>query len=176
MLKLKECLNKSDYLNHKYHVKRALYLSYLGARLNERGDTVHVSWPDGNLLLPVLEITIGASSDKQNAGTGHVKIRLHFTPPENFFELRRFHPDTNNVRFKQFFNCSSEQEDDIVFSTPNYNQTILLDLLMLQNHKFIKSVLPSACGIINSNNICEAIKLLKIWLEKRYLNQVCQFR
>ena len=92
-----------DYLNHKYHVKRALYLAYIAGKLKESGlvEEMHFTQGCGNPLKPVLEV-----KPKEKLGK-RVLIVVHLSPPVGAFKLVRFSPEKNNVRPNWYF-----KEDD----------------------------------------------------------------
>jgi U3 small nucleolar RNA-associated protein 22 len=96
-----------DYLNHKYHVKRALYLAYIAGKLQESGlvEEVHFSQSCGNPLKPVLEV-----KPKEKLGK-RVLIVVHLSPPADAFKLTRFSPEKNNVRPNWYFKENGRVEE-----------------------------------------------------------------
>ncbi|CAG7831450.1 unnamed protein product [Allacma fusca] len=152
----KECLHKSDLLNHKYHIKRALYLAYLAQKLTEcEYDELYYSCPDGNPLKPVLDIRVDED----------IRVRLHLVPPKDLFKLVRLSPDKNNLRFNSYYGLEELSETESASQpTPSYNSSIAVDILL----KCIDEAI--SLKISNCQAIKEAIVLLKIWMQQRYIN------
>lgn len=91
-------LMKSDNLNHKYHVKRAIYLGYVAKQLVERGgeeDAVNVTFTlaNGDPLKPVVRVEVMEG----------VTVLIRAVPPKGFFRLSKLACDRNNVRYEHFF-------------------------------------------------------------------------
>jgi U3 small nucleolar RNA-associated protein 22 len=88
-----------DYLNHRYHVKRALYLVYIAGRLqgSDLVEDVHFTQSCNNPLKPVLEVKPKGKLGKR------VVIVVHLTSSAGVFKLSRFSPEKNNVRPKWYF-------------------------------------------------------------------------
>jgi Nrap protein. len=88
-----------DYLNHKYHVKRALYLAYIAGKLQESGlvEEMHFTQGCGNPLKPVLDVKPKGKLGKR------VLIVVHLSLPVGAFKLTRFSPEKNNVRPNWYF-------------------------------------------------------------------------
>lgn len=155
------CFDMKDYLNHKYHVKRALYLAYIAGKLQESGlvEEVHFSQSCGNPLKPVLEV-----KPKEKLGK-RVLIVVHLSPPADAFKLTRFSPEKNNVRPNWYFKENGRVEEESLSPTPHYNSSILQDLVMDANEEYRATVLES------HPNLKDGILLLKVWLKQRGLDQ-----
>ncbi|CAL8143169.1 unnamed protein product [Orchesella dallaii] len=148
-----EYLLKSDYKNHRYHIKRAIYLGFLAKKLKKRGDQVTFSLVNGEVLKPVLKVTLNKT-----------QILIHAVPPKNFFKMQKLSCDKNNLRYEHFFE-KERPEDEPETSTQNYNATILQDSLAWKVHEEESTFLEGKPHCQN------AIKLLKIWLTQRGLAQ-----
>mgnify|MGYP002716448093 CR=1 FL=1 len=179
---------KEDYLNCKYHRKRALYMCEFIHQLQEFPDLIesfNFISDELDSLKPGIEITPVGKLNK------HVSIFLHFCPPKDTFKLNRFSPGKNNVRVKWFFNETENKTGKKLnysrfriefyflnyslsnfffflitdlFPTPFYNSTILADLIIEDNMNYLKETL------LMNNNIKDGILLLKIWLKQRELD------
>lgn len=86
-----EFYRKKDFLNHRYHIKRAIYLAYLARLLSERGDVVQFTLQQGNPTKPALLITCS-----------HFKVKI-ITSVSKLFKASRFSPTINNLRFNHYF-------------------------------------------------------------------------
>ena len=83
-------------MNHKYHVKRSLYLLGLAEKLRKKNyPELGLIFPSGNFIKPVVEIKLK-----------DFKVRLHCAPPKDFFKQSRLLPDKNNLRFNNFYGSS----------------------------------------------------------------------
>lgn len=142
---------KEDYLNGIYHQKRAIYLCFIGNKLRKEPNfikEVKFALFMNDPQKPILEI-------KPRGKLSKITILIHLTTHENTFKLNRFVPWTNNVRGE-----SSE-----LLPTPHYNTSILRDLTAKKNEDFLKKSLNS------HQSVLDGIKLLKIWLQQRGLDQ-----
>jgi U3 small nucleolar RNA-associated protein 22 len=108
VLRMKTCcfvdlqtfLNKSDFLNHKYHVKRAIYLAYLAKKLSGKfKEQISFGLDGGNPLRPVLEI-----QEKE------FRVQISAVPPPDFFKVQRFTQEKNNLRYHHFFGKSLPED------------------------------------------------------------------
>lgn len=101
------CFDVKDYLNHKYHVKRALYLAYIAGKLQESElvEEMRFSQSCGNPLKPVLEVKPKGKLGKQ------VVVLVHLTSPAGVFKLSRFSPEKNNVRPNWYFKENGRVEE-----------------------------------------------------------------
>lgn len=151
-----ECFEKDNYMNMIYHKKKATYLSYLALKLQafEQIKEIKFSFFKDNPLCPVLEIAHTSRFHK------HVKFYLHITSEINTFKLNRFLPSTSNIRTTLFNDNNSIEE---IIPTPNYNSSILSDLVLMSNQEFLINTLSG------HSNIRDAIVLLKLWLRSKGL-------
>lgn len=98
-LHFQTCFDVKDYLNHKYHMKRALYLACIAGKLqgSELVEEMHFSQSCDNPLKPVLEVKPKGKLGKR------VVVIVHLTSPAGVFKLSRFSPEKNNVRPNWYF-------------------------------------------------------------------------
>ncbi|XP_033607618.1 nucleolar protein 6 isoform X3 [Cryptotermes secundus] len=155
------CFDVKDYLNHKYHVKRALYLAYIAGKLQESElvEEMQFSQSCGNPLKPVLEVKPKGKLGKR------VIILVHLTSPAGVFKLSRFSPEKNNVRPNWYFKENERVEEESLSPTPHYNCSILKDLVLAANEDYRTNILE------NNPNLKDGILLLKVWLKQRGLDQ-----
>ncbi|GIY22546.1 nucleolar protein 6 [Caerostris darwini] len=153
----KACWSGMDFLNQRYHRKRALYLSFIANSLLE-SDIIHnlkFKYQNECYLKPVLLIQ---PKDLE------ITVCLTAYPASNAFKLSRFLPSKNNVRFSWYFENTEDAEQSSMepVATPYYNASILSDLLLPQLNEYLKSN-------INSQNVKEGLILLKLWCFQRGL-------
>lgn len=154
----KACFHHSDYLNHRYHRKRAMYLLCLAHHLQKNyliGE-LKFTYFHGDHLKPVLLVKPNGKLAK--------KCTLSIFPylPHDFFKVNRFLPCRNNVRPTWFFKENEVTEN---VATPRYNSSILFDMIIEQSSQYIKTVIGDSSGIR------DGIILLKVWARQRYLDQ-----
>lgn len=93
----KSCFHEKDYLNHRYHVKRALYLVVLEKHLCQCSAIKAVDW--GSFLedarKPVLVLQPGPS---ERGATSKFVICIIPTISEEVFDTNKLVPLRNNVR------------------------------------------------------------------------------
>lgn len=156
----KECMQQKDFLNQRYLRKRAAYLAYVAHYIKSHGDISNImfSFFMENHQKPVLLITPSGKLAK------HVTIRCHICPATDSLKHDRFHPTKSNVRVSWFSGIDSE--DSVLRPTPHYNSLILADMLFIHHREHIRTALLN-----DSEEICNAIKLLKIWIQQRELEQ-----
>eukprot|EP00058_Branchiostoma_floridae_P009064 XP_002594552.1 hypothetical protein BRAFLDRAFT_279825 [Branchiostoma floridae] len=150
----KECLQAKDYLNHRYHRKRALYLACLAASLDKQDlfTSVMFTFFHQDCNKPVILLKPSGKAGK------HYTIRLHACPPEGFFKPSRFHPDKNNIRSDWYMGKDSEPP------TPHYNSSILVDMTMAEHLHHLFSLSADFPAMR------EGLVLLKVWLHQRELD------
>ncbi|XP_035900786.1 nucleolar protein 6 [Anopheles stephensi] len=163
-----KCLHKEDYLNLRYHYKRAHYLCTIAQQLLQQSareekiaSTVRFEPLKGDRLKPVLVII---PADETFAKKVHFK--LHAVADATSFPKKRFLPHRNNVRpsmIGQGVEPDSTEEYEN-FPTPHYNTSILYDVRLAKNAELLES-------IIQSESIREAIILLKVWIRQRHFDR-----
>lgn len=90
-------LAKSDTLNHRYHIKRAIYLAFLALKMEERGDVVNFTFVNGEYLKPVISLRVSK-----------VEVLIHAVPPSEYFKVQKLSCERNNLRYAYFFNEKAE--------------------------------------------------------------------
>ncbi|XP_058446148.1 nucleolar protein 6 [Malaya genurostris] len=156
-----KCFRNEDYLNMRYHYKRAHFLCHLADGLTKQSKYPLVAKVNfvslkGDVLKPVLEVT---PADEKFAK--RVRFIIHAATVAKF-SPKRFLPEKNNVRPAMI--GEETQLDSALCPTPHYNSSILYDLCLLKNQEFLESVLQS-------DHVRQAIILLKIWLHQRQFDE-----
>lgn len=149
-------LQKLDYQNYRYTKKRALYLSWLAANIDE--ELAESRKFVGDAWIPILQLTPTGKMGKR------VKVHVHLAAEEGSFKLNRFLPEKNSVRPQWYFDDENIAEDQSLVPTPHYNSIVLRDLTMSRVNK------ASAEIVGEYPNIRDGIILLKIWLRQRQCN------
>lgn len=101
---------KEDFLNCRYHRKRALYLCELVHHLQLLPDLVeNISFVNEEVdsLKPRIEITPVGKINK------HILIVIYLCPEKGTFKLNRFSPNKSNVRKKWFFKENEAEKGKI---------------------------------------------------------------
>lgn len=113
-------LLKSDYMNHKYHVKRAIYLGVVAKMLMDRGDSmVEFSMANGDPLKPVIKVDVNG-----------VSVMIRAVMPQNYFKLSKLACDRNNLRFEHFFEKPKPEDGE------NIEHTFISYLCVMKCLKF----------------------------------------
>lgn len=154
-----ETYTKNDSINYKYHKKRAAYLACIASHLSKL-DTIEdlqYSYVNSCETKPVLDFKpVGKLGN-------HLSVRIHLVCESDAYKLHRFSPDRNNLREAWLFKEDSENITEIGPPTPYYNSSVLADLTASRNQEFLNEFLPK------SENLKQAVVLLKIWLRQRNL-------
>ncbi|KAL1469435.1 hypothetical protein MTO96_025044 [Rhipicephalus appendiculatus] len=155
-----ECFEKTDFLNQRYHVKRALYLAVIASRLrkSELVEEMAFGTHRGDVAAPTLLLRPSGQAGK------HFRVRLLPYPCAEQFKESRFVPARSNLRASWFFKDNSSGISDELPS-PQYNASVLADMRMVANAKFLTEKLAQAPALV------DATRLLKVWLRKRHLDQ-----
>ncbi|XP_071450181.1 nucleolar protein 6 [Hetaerina americana] len=156
-----KCFQRSDSLNHKYSYKRALYLTYVASKLQDSMlvEDMRFQYSYDNPLRPLLNVKPVGKLGK------HVTVVIHAAPPSTCFKHYLFSPSRSNVRNNCDITEESSKETECDHSTPYYNSSILIDLTVHDNEKVLNEAL------LNNQNLKDGIKLLKIWLHQRELDE-----
>lgn len=160
----KSIFYKDDYLNDRYHCKRALYLAHLASKLRDSSWVENLKYKlmrESNMK-PVLTFLPSCKFNK------HINVILHIGVEDGIFKLNRFSPSRNNVRENWRFR-KSDLENTLSTPTPIYNNAILIDLTYDTNNKVLFD------SINNCENIKQGIILLKIWLKQRQIYKFSGF-
>ncbi|CAF3563201.1 unnamed protein product [Adineta steineri] len=146
------CIHKKDYLNNEYIEKRAIYLCYLAKKLQYLLEFSHLN--DTTLNQAVLIV-------KPNE-TSSFAIRILLAPEKDYFNEKRLLPTSSNLRWNWFNDIKEENEP--FYATPNYNSLVLFDCRYRETSDYLNKIFSS------SNELCNGLKLFKIWLEQRQLS------
>uniref|UniRef100_A0A182UAY7 Nucleolar protein 6 n=1 Tax=Anopheles melas TaxID=34690 RepID=A0A182UAY7_9DIPT len=162
-----KCLHKEDYLNLRYHCKRAHYLCTIAERLLQQAgndkvvSNIRFEPLKGDHTKPVL---VMEPADERFARKVH--FQLHVVADSSKFPKKRFLPHRNNVRPTmiggQAETVSTEEYENL--PTPHYNTSILYDVRLVKNVELLES-------IIQSESVREAIVLLKVWIRQRHFDR-----
>ncbi|CAF0827834.1 unnamed protein product [Rotaria sordida] len=147
------CIHKKDYLNNEYIEKRAIYLCYMAKKLKYSLEFTHLN--DTTLNQAVLLVKPNEKSS--------FAIRILLAPEQDYFNEKRLLPTSSNLRWK-WFNDTNEDEIETYYSTPNYNSSILFDCRYRSTSDYLNEL------FLSSNELCNGLKLFKIWLEQRQLS------
>lgn len=158
----KKMFQKMDYLNQRYHKKRAMYLCHIANKLQkskiiEKLEFFH----KGDILKPLLKITPLGNLSK------HISIIVHLTCEEDSFKLNRFNPSKSNVR-KNWFTGDGSEDSETGEATPRYNFSVLQDLARSENEALRLSVFDK------NQNLKDGLILLNIWLKQRQFDASCR--
>ncbi|CAH9146997.1 unnamed protein product [Cuscuta epithymum] len=146
----KECFHEKDYLNHRYHAKRYLYLCKIKKHLNVFPQFENLSWSSfqNEARKPILVFCPAA---KLVRDTGFV-VRI-IPMATSLFNPSKLRLERNNIR--------SLNQGGILQATPKYNSSILEDLFMESNAAFIKNTFSEW------TELKDALTLLKVWARQR---------
>ncbi|ONK76147.1 uncharacterized protein A4U43_C03F24440 [Asparagus officinalis] len=146
----KECFYEKDYLNHRYHAKRCLFLRVIERNLKSSSFVRKIEWSSfqSEARKPVLKVypalEIAELSD----------VFIKIIPSATFlFDETKLSLSRNNVRA---FN-----EGDTARATPKYNSSILEDLFLEENTEFIQT------SFHEWKSMQDALILLKVWARNR---------
>ncbi|XP_041980479.1 nucleolar protein 6 [Aricia agestis] len=151
-----EVYTKNDSINYKYHLKRAAYIAYVVNHLKtldiieELNYTVNTSETK-----PIIKI-------KPKGKLSNITVHVNFVCDTETYKLHRFSPSRNNLRETWLFGGESK-ENELGPPTPYYNSSILADVTAETNLKYLNDTLS------NSENLKQAVVLLKIWVKQRKL-------
>lgn len=152
----KEYFIERDFLNYRYFLKRILYISNVCAKIMKKNDyQYYFTSENSSIYKPDLIL-------KKN-DNDLLSIRLRFIPEEGVFKLHRFNPNRSNIRKNWFFNLNDTNEIENSLN-PHYNYDVLSDLRSIEMNNTLKKH-------IHSDGLRDGLKLLKLWLHQRRLNQ-----
>lgn len=146
----KECFHEKDYLNHRYHAKRCLYLCVIKKHLKSSPSFDKVEWSamQNEARKPVLVVYPAVKSVE--APGFFVRI---IPTAASLFNIAKLNLKRNNVRA---FN-----QDGIPRATPKYNSSILEDMFLEDNAEYVEKT------ISRWKELGEALILLKVWARQR---------
>ncbi|XP_022126367.2 nucleolar protein 6 [Pieris rapae] len=154
-----ETYTKNDSINYRFHKKRAAYLAFIASYLQKTNlvEELKYSWCNMCVTKPVIDL-------KPSGKLGnYLTVRLNLVCEEEAYKLHRFSPGRNNLRESWLLTEKQENVTEVGPPTPYYNCSVLSDLTANINNNFVKETLS------NSENLKQAIILLKIWLRQRKL-------
>ncbi|XP_046966529.1 nucleolar protein 6 [Vanessa cardui] len=155
-----ETYTKNDSINYKYHKKRAAYLAYIASYLTQTDiiEELKYSFLNGCETKPTIDI-------KPSGKLGnHLSMRLNLVCEAEAYKFHRFSPSRNNLRESWLYSTENQENvSEIGPPTPYYNSSVLCDLTASFNQDFLKEIL------MNSENLKQAVVLLKIWIKQRTL-------
>uniref|UniRef100_A0A0E0F9V8 Nucleolar protein 6 n=1 Tax=Oryza meridionalis TaxID=40149 RepID=A0A0E0F9V8_9ORYZ len=145
----KECFHEKDFLNHRYHAKRCLYLHVIEKSLRSSPLIQKISWSTflDEARKPVLHYFTVAAKEIAELHGFYVRI----IPTASFlFNVSKMNLSTRN-------NVRAYTKDGINLPTPKYNCSILEDMFLEENVEFISS------SVADWKALQEALVLLKVW-------------
>lgn len=148
----KACFHEKDFLNHRYHAKRCLYLLVIKKHLNSCSVVKNIKWStfQDDARKPILIIHPGEMDN--DTGNDFV-IRIIPTVLAGVFDFSKLAPGRNNVR--------DFQQGGIAQPTPYYNESILEDMFLEDHSALLKK------NLSGSKTFVEALLLLKVWARQR---------
>ncbi|XP_072992362.1 uncharacterized protein [Typha latifolia] len=146
----KECFHEKDYLNHRYHAKRCLYLCVIERSLKSLPSVRKIKWASFQnearkpvlLVFPVTKLA--------ELSEFHIRVIPDST---SVFDVGKLSLTRNNVRA---FN-----QGGVTMATPKYNSSILEDMFLVENAEFVKKAFQ------DWKSLEEAFVLLKVWARQR---------
>uniref|UniRef100_A0A0E0RE93 Uncharacterized protein n=1 Tax=Oryza rufipogon TaxID=4529 RepID=A0A0E0RE93_ORYRU len=145
----KECFHEKDFLNHRYHAKRCLYLHVIEKSLRSSPLIQKISWSTflDEARKPILHYFTVAAKEIAELPGFYVRI----IPTASFlFNVSKMNLSTRN-------NVRAYTKDGINLPTPKYNCSILEDMFLEENVEFISS------SVADWKALQEALVLLKMW-------------
>lgn len=141
---------EKDYLDHRYHFKRALYLEALHKKLSKSSEwSVEVKDQHADPRKPYIELHIGAKGDRKT-------VRLFLTIDAETFASVRLLPDRANLR-------SLESSGGERAASPHYNQSIAEDIYGEVHAQYF------AKASARASSLTGAVVLFKRWAQGRRL-------
>lgn len=146
----KECFHEKDYLNHRYHAKRFVYLCVINKFLKSDSSFEKVEWStlQNEARKPVLLVY---PADKLAEVPGFF-VRIIPTA-KSLFNAAKLDLKRNNVR--------ALNQGGTALPTPRYNSSILEDMCLEDNTEFLKKT------FLGQKALGEALVLLKVWARQR---------
>ncbi|KAL7606257.1 hypothetical protein Lser_V15G19682 [Lactuca serriola] len=145
----KECFHEKDFLNHRYHGKRYLYLCIIKKYLESSSIAQKLEWAffQNEARKPILVVYPVVKS----TGVPGFSVRLIPTA-ESHFNVQKLNIERNNLH------VLSQGDSE---ATPVYNNSILEDMFIEHGAEFVSKAFNGwkALG--------EALVLLKVWARQR---------
>ena len=153
-----DCFDDKDQLNHRYHAKRALYLSHVATALEKKASALGIAaveWGGcvaGDPRRPFLLVRL------QDGGP---PLRILAAAPPTAFPLHRLHPSRNNLRTAT--KPGGKGGEPELLPTPFYNAGIVQDMLMIEHAAVMRAAGAAAGGYAH------AAMLLRVWAARQRL-------
>ncbi|CAL1360812.1 unnamed protein product [Linum trigynum] len=146
----KECFNEKDYLNHRYHAKRFLYLCVIKKFLKSSSSISKVEWStfQNEARKPVL--LVYPANNISEAPEFFVRV---IPTAKSLFDVSRLDLRRNNIR--------ALNQDGSTLPSPRYNTSILEDMSLEENNEFLRKTFAGW------KELGEALILLKVWARQR---------
>lgn len=124
-----ETFQSKDHLNHRYFLKRNLYLAHLAAVVRKSAVFAEViySWAQGDALRPMLVVRPKRPSGKP----AKVTLRIYPLLAPGVFNMTKLLPDCNNVRWAKcqtLLPPGAHRPREEESATPHTNNAILFDI------------------------------------------------
>ncbi|CAN6330646.1 unnamed protein product [Urochloa humidicola] len=147
----KECFHEKDFLNHRYHAKRCLYLCVIEKNLRSSRLIHKVSWStfQDEARKPVLHVY--PATEIADLPGFYVRI---IPTANSLFNVSKLNLSTRN-------NVRAYTKDGINLPTAKYNCSILEDIFLEENAEFISSIFA------DWKALQEALVLVKVWARQR---------
>ncbi|KAL0739521.1 hypothetical protein Bca4012_015731 [Brassica carinata] len=147
-----ECFYEKDYMNHRYHAKRCLYLCVIKKYLLSSSSVEKVEWSTfhNEARKPVLVVFPGRAKKLDEIPGFSVRI---IPSASSLFNVAKLSMSRNNVR--------SASADGVPQPTPTYNSSILEDMFLEENSELLKKTFSAW------KELRDALILLKIWARQR---------
>ncbi|XP_010254816.1 PREDICTED: nucleolar protein 6 isoform X2 [Nelumbo nucifera] len=147
----KDCFHEKDYLNHRYHAKRCLYLCTIKKYLTSSSKFRKIEWStfQNEARKPVLVVY----PVQELAELPGFFIRIIPTAT-SLFNVSKLDLTRNNAR-------TVNQEENAPQATPKYSSSILEDMLLEENAEFVRK------AFLGWKELGEALSLLKVWSRNR---------
>ena len=124
-LTFQACIHQKDYLNFRYHHKRALYCAYLVKHLRKDKliQEIQYALANGDSLKPIVVVKLADKAAKK------VSVRLHPCLPVDEFKESRFLPSKSNIRKQWYTGGDGEGRCGFIFQGIYCIQFSLVDPL-----------------------------------------------
>ncbi|XP_058203869.1 uncharacterized protein LOC131318082 [Rhododendron vialii] len=146
----KEMFHEKDYLNHRYHAKRFLYLCIIKRYLKLSSVAEKVEWStfQNESRKPILVVHPAMRIAEAPI------VLLRIIPTATLvFNVVKLNMKRNNIR--------ALNQGAVLQPTPKYNSSILEDLFLEDNAEFVRRT------FLGWNELGEALILLKVWARQR---------
>ncbi|PIK61547.1 putative nucleolar protein 6-like [Apostichopus japonicus] len=157
--KSERVIHAKDYLNFRYHHKRALYSAYIASHLygHDIVEDMSYTFSNGDHLRPMLSVILKGKSLKR------VTFKLLPCPGDTAFRLERFAPVMSNIRSQWYKN--SQDEEEKFPTTPHYNASLLCDMCM---EKHLQHILEMSQDFPSFK---QSLMVFRVWLHQRELDK-----